>query len=983
VRFAGVPEEFWGRLYEGGMALELSELPLSEVPQWVRGLVNLTTLRLHDCALAKLPDWLGELARLTTLDASENLLATVPESVGNLASLRHLDLSGNRIAVLPESVSRLEELETFFLNDNQLTGVPGWIGGLPALTTLGLVGNRLATLSDSLGSLGQLGFLDLSHNWLTALPVSLAGPLERGLTLRAEGNPLPEPYQELLARGPRDLAAYLRSLADATPQYEAKVVLVGEGGVGKSSLVAAMLGERFNPYRATTHGIEVKPLVMDHPAEPGEMLTLRLWDFGGQEVYRVTHQFFLTRRALNLVVWHARHGQEQDQVEDWLRRLRLRVKEEAPALVVATHCAERLADLDYPRLRKLFPEMLPDGPFEIDSATGQGIARLVAAIARHTAGLPQMGQLISKRWSAVRAEIVSRAAVEPQIRYGEYVSICRKHKLTDPETVTLARLMNDLGLVIYFGDDEGLRDIMVLNPEWLTRAISYVLNDNAIKDAAGLLDHGRLRELWSGADGYDPEYYPYFLRLMEKFDVSYRLDEDPDRSLVTQLVPYARPPLPWEPGEALPAGMRALSLVCELAEPAPGLIPWLTARHHEASVGKHWRSGVFLHHPIKAYHSQALLELGGTATRKDTELRLDVLAPAPEHYFNVLWDSIEHLITRRWPGLEYRLLVPCPGPAQGLDGDGGPCAGRFPLEDLIRKRGKGKTMVECGKCDEDIEIAELLTSFPAAVQPVGSGSPTTLVISGPVYGVVQAGAMHGTISLSNAAAVSEAAKGEDPDRLALLSAQLTDIAYVVRRTLRVVSTEVTDCPRMFTLSAAARTLKTRLRSDQHQYKLTLWCEHPGQEHPWEPGSYDIREPREWVIRIAPYARVVLAILKVAVPAVGSIVGGYDPIVTQPIAQGYLSATEAVLGALPSGDSTGQAVGSGDQGAAREAGAVGHEGGLPVAEGEGLRALRATIFANDEARAFGGLRRVMSPAGDLLWVCAHHYPIYDPGLPVIP
>lgn len=969
MKFAGVPEEFRGRLYEDGTALELSGLRLTEMPQWVRGLVNLTELRLHGCHLAELPAWLGELASLTMLDASGNQLATVPDSMGNLASLRHLDLSGNRIAVLPESVSRLEELETFFLSGNQLTGVPGWIGRLPALTTLGLAGNRLAALPDSLGSLRQLGFLDASDNRLTALPVSLAGPLERGLTLRAAGTPLPEPYQELLARGPRDLAAYLRSLADATPQYEAKVVLVGEGGVGKSSLVAAMRGEPFNPKRPTTHGIEVKPLVMPHPAEPAEKLTLRLWDFGGQEVYRVTHQFFLTRRALNLVVWHARHGQEQDQVEDWLRRLRLRVKAEAPALVVATHCAERLADLDYPQLRRLFPEMLPDGPFEIDSETGQGIGGLVAAIARHAAELPQMGQLISKRWGAVRAEILSRAAVKPQIRYSEYASICRQHKLTDPETATLARLMNDLGLVIYFGDDEGLRDIMVLNPEWLTRAISYVLNDKATEDASGLLDHRRLRELWSGTDGYDPEYYPYFLRLMEKFDVSYRLDEDPDRSLVTQLVPYQRPPLPWEPGDALPAGMRALSLVCELAEPAPGLIPWLTARHHEASVGSHWRSGVFLRHPVDLYRSQALLQLGGTGTRKDTELRLDVLAPAPEHYFNVLWDSIEHLITHRWPGLAYQLLVPCPGPAEGADGDGALCPGRFPLEDLIRKRGKGKTIVECGKCDEDIEIAQLLTSFPAAVQPAGPGSPATTI--------------RGTISLPGAAVVKEAAEGEVADRLAVLSAQLTDIAYVVRRTLRVVSTEVTDCPRMFTLAAAERTLKTRLRADQHQYKLTLWCEHPGEEHPWEPASYDIREPREWVTRIAPYARVVLAILKVAVPAVGSIVGGYDPIVTQPIAQGYLTATEAVLEALPSGDPSGPPVSNVDQDAAREGGTAGHEGGLPVAEGEGLRALRATIFANDEAHAFGGLRRVMSPAGDLLWVCAHHYPAYDPGLPVIP
>ena len=985
MKFAGVPEEFWGRLYEDGMTLELSDLRLTEVPTWVRNLVNLTELRLRGCDLAELPGWLGKLARLTKLDASGNQLVTVPESVGNLASLRHLDLSGNRIAVLPESVSRLEELETLFLNGNQLTGVPSWVGRLPSLTTLGLAGNRLAALSDSLGSLRQLGFLDLSHNWLTALPASLAGPLERGLTFRADFNPLPEPYQELLARGPRDLAAYLRSLADATPQYEAKVILVGEGGVGKSSLVAAMRGEPFNPNRTTTHGIEVKPLEVPHPAEPRERLTLRLWDFGGQEVYRVTHQFFLTRRALNLVVWHARHGQEQDQVEDWLRRLRLRVKAEAPALVVATHCAERLADLDYPRLRKLFPEMLPDGPFEIDSKTRQGIDVLVAAIARHAARLPQMGQLISRRWGAVRAEILSRAAVQPQIRYSDYADICRDRKLTDPETATLARLMNDLGLVIYFGDDEGLRNIMVLNPEWLTGAISYVLNDKATVDADGVLDHRRLRELWSGTNGYDPEYYPYFLRLMEKFDVSYRLDEDPDQSLVTQLVPHQRPTLPWEPGDARPAGMRTLSLVCELAEPAPGLIPWLTARHHAASVGKHWRGGVFLEHPIKAYHSQAFLELGGTGTRKDTELRLDVLAPAPEHYFNVLWDSIEYLITHRWPGLEYQLLVPCPGPVNGLDGDGTPCPGRFPLEDLIRKRGKDKTIVECGKCDEDIEIAQLLTSFPAAVQPAGPGSPATLVIAGPAYGnFVQAGVIQGTISLPDAATVNEAPEGEAADqRLSLLSAQLTDIAYVVRRTLRVVSTEVTDCPRMFTLTVAERTRKTRLRVDQNQYRLTLWCEHPGEEHPWEPASYDIREPREWVIRIAPYARVVLAILKVAVPAVGSIVGGYDPVVTQPIAQGYLSATEAVLDALPSGDSTGPSVSSGDQGAAREPGTAGHETGLPVAEGEGLRALRATIFANDEARAFGGLRRVMSPSGDLLWVCTHHYPSYDPGLPVIP
>jgi internalin A len=42
-----------------------------------------------------------------------------------------------------------------------------------------------------------------------------------------------------------------------------------------------------------------------------------------------------------------------------------------------------------------------------------------------------------------------------------------------------------------------------------------------------------------------------------------------------------------------------------------------------------------------------------------------------------------------------------------------------------------------------------------------------------------------------------------------------------------------------------------------------------------------------------------------------------------------------------------------------------------------------LFGLDEKRAFGDMRRVQSPSGDFLWVCANHYPEYDPGLPVIP
>ena len=166
-----------------------------------------------------------------------------------------------------------------------------------------------------------------------------------------------------------------------------------------------------------------------------------------------------------------------------------------------------------------------------------------------------MGQLVSPRWVAAREDILARGKAEPQIWYEQFAAICQQHGLTEPETSTLAKLMHDLGLIIYYSDDEGLRDIVVLNPEWLTKAISYVLEDEATRQAGG---HPGPRaaqaDLARPRRGYDPRYHPYFLRLMEKFDISYRIEGDETHSLVAQLVPLQRPSLPWQQAQRAPSG---------------------------------------------------------------------------------------------------------------------------------------------------------------------------------------------------------------------------------------------------------------------------------------------------------------------------------------------------------------------------------------------------------------------------------------------
>jgi internalin A len=201
--------------------------------------------------------------------------------------------------------------------------------------------------------------------------------------------------------------------------------------------------------------------------------------------------------------------------------------------------------------------------------------------------------------------------------------------------------------------------------------------------------------------------------------------------------------------------------------------------------------------------------------------------------------------------------------------------------------------------------------------------------------------------------------------------QAAQIADTVRRVHQIVGTEVTDCPRLFTLATVHPGGIRRTLIHQDHYRLTLWCEHPGHEHPWEPAAYHLDPPRKWLAQVAPYALLVFRTLQLIVPLAGAVAVAALPTAQQAAAQTHLAVMQAIVADLPATAVT-----------RAEDSLTETNGQLTAAEGAALRALRAVIFENDPLRAFGGLRRVQAPAGDLLWICEHHYPDYDPGLPVI-
>ena len=495
--------------------------------------------------------------------------------------------------------------------------------------------------------------------------------------------------------------------------------------------------------------------------------------------------------------------------------------------------------------------------------------------------------------------------------------------------------MHEVGQIIYYCDDDSLSDFVVLNPEWLTKAISYVLHDTLTRAAGGELHHGRLKKIWedrSDGTGYPVRYHRYFLRLMEKFDITYRVDEH--QSVVAQLVPSERPSLPWDFDTPIPVGSRRLAFVCRLHEKAPGLMAWLTVKRHLDAAGLHWRTGVFLRHQNPAYASEALLEL---RTSEQLELTVEVRAPSPDLFFHVLWDTIEQLIVSRWEGLQYDLLVPCPGAIS----DGSPCTELIKMNVLIAHReNQNNPDYLCPNCRQNHNAHMLLTGFSPPGDAIGAGLDLLTKI------------------------------GDDVERL---GSQTADLADGIRQVKRALSAEINDCPLLFSLIQITSKGLRRLRVDELRFRLTLWCEHPDHMHPWPDASYIIDQPREWLIRISPYMNTLLTILRSAVPAAASAAGMVLTPRQLQHAQNELQLMTTLASELPHVSTDPLSDSLHDQ-----------EPDAPArAQGQAMRAIRQIIFQQDQVQSFGDMRRVTTAAGDYLWLCPDHYGSYAPGLPSVP
>ena len=118
----------------------------------------------------------------------------------------------------------------------------------------------------------------------------------------------------------------------------AKVVLLGEGTVGKTSLAYRLIEDKY-VVKDRTHGMNVWSLALPLPPDATMDREALLWDLAGQEDYRLIHRLFLDETALALLLINPQKDDPFAEAGDWLNALDTadinhEARREAPRLLI-------------------------------------------------------------------------------------------------------------------------------------------------------------------------------------------------------------------------------------------------------------------------------------------------------------------------------------------------------------------------------------------------------------------------------------------------------------------------------------------------------------------------------------------------------------------------------------------------------------------------------------------------------------------------
>ena len=628
----------------------------------------------------------------------------------HLTLLNGLSIGDNKIGdagarVIATNLPFLKELWLYDNSISQATIID--IGqNLHTLTQLSVANNKQVTDITPLTQLPALSRLDVSNTSVSDLspfakqvrsgwPVRWE-PDESGNGLFVANCPLVHPTVEIANQGPEAVRNYFREIETQGIDrlYEAKVLILGEGGAGKTSLLRRLYQTDLPlpTEDQTTRGIDIRR--QDFVAANGKPFRLNVWDFGGQQIYHATHQFFLTKSSLYILVDDTRKDDKSihdEAFKFWLEVVEA-LSDSSPLLIFQNEKGGRSKPIDETGIRGRFPNFKETHGGNLDDS--DAATKIRKAIEYFVQQLPHVGDEVPAKWIPIRKAVEEVAQLKPFITQEDYFEIYSQHLEFDrTKALHLSRYLHDLGVFLHFQDDALLRKTVILQNQWATEAVFRILDDETVKQQRGRFSQADCERLWANSQYAD--MHAELLGLMVKFELCHPLaNADQCRWLAPQLLSPSKPQdlKEWASPSDLVVSFRYTFL-------PRGLVSRLMVRQHRFAkqLDLSWAHGAFFEHE----GTEVLVE----ETAKGNEIEIRARGPESKALLSVLATELEAL-NDTFKGLKGKVekLVPCICSKCRLE----TAPEMYRQSELVKRKRDNKRTIECRHSYEDVIVLELL-----------------------------------------------------------------------------------------------------------------------------------------------------------------------------------------------------------------------------------------------------------------------------------
>ncbi|CAG9859264.1 unnamed protein product [Phyllotreta striolata] len=509
---------------------------------------------------------------------------------------------------------RLDNLRTLILADNQLVRIQlatdddGDISStddedvergsqlgksrlmFPNLSMLDVSNNNLKEIPMNINDLSNLSVLNISGNLdINELPPQM-GLLSRLWNLNTRGTNLQDPLKSMIESKKyktMDIIGYLKSvLEDAKPYARMKLMIVGVQGIGKTSLLDQLRQEGVTRRRPehwakrmgnkninaktsrgtnmSTVGVDIGDWVYEKKARLQSShgpVIFRTWDFGGQKEYYATHQYFLSKRSLYLVVWRITDGHRGiNEILQWLVNIQARAPN-SPVIIVGTHY-DVIQEFN-PNISEEYQQIIRDRFINVVDAEKCGLPRVLDTIeisckTRHNVKL--LCNLIYDTVFSLRPPGSKELLLEQKVPATylaledviNYIAAERKANSLDPvlnadqyrNLVTTEMLqrynktfrdwselhqatlfLHENGVLLHY-DDATLKDLYFLDPQWLCDMLAHVVTIREINPFArtGVMKLEDLKHIFKASNIGQLDTRGYIVNLLNKFEVAITWD---------------------------------------------------------------------------------------------------------------------------------------------------------------------------------------------------------------------------------------------------------------------------------------------------------------------------------------------------------------------------------------------------------------------------------------------------------------------------